>query len=129
MPVWAIIVIVVVVVIILATLGFVLPRARERARVKRSERELGRRRDRAITENREEAEVRERRAEGAERRARIAEQEARVERSQAQLREEQAELHERGLADHDLVADDEREKFAGTSAAERAQEPGPSSGS
>jgi FtsZ-interacting cell division protein ZipA len=116
MPVWAIIVIAVVVVAILLALIFVLPRASEKARVKRRERELGQRREQAITEHREAAELRARRADEAEHRARIAEQEARRERAEAQLREERAALHERGMADQELIADDERERFAGTSA-------------
>ena len=46
----------------------------------------------------------------------MAEQEAQRERAAAQAREEQATLHERGLADHELISDDERDEFAGTSA-------------
>ena len=116
MPVWAIIVIAVVVVLILLVLMFAMPRARETARIKRRERELGQRRERVVSEHRQEADTRTRRAQEAEQRARIAEQEARLEREQARLREEQAALHERGMADHELVADHEREQFAGTSA-------------
>jgi ABC-type multidrug transport system fused ATPase/permease subunit len=116
MPVWAIIVIVVVGVAILLALIFALPRAREKARVKKRERELGQRRDRAISEHREEADIRARHAEEAEHRARIAEQQARRERAEAELRQERAALHERGMADHELIGDDERERFAGTSA-------------
>jgi ABC-type multidrug transport system fused ATPase/permease subunit len=116
MPVWAIIVIAAVVVIILLGLIFALPRAKEKARVKKRERELGQRRERAISEHREEAEIRTRQAEQAEHRARIAEQEARRERAEAQLRDEHAALHERGMADHELIAEDERDRFAGTSA-------------
>lgn len=116
MPVWAIIVIAVAVVVILVALIFALPRTRERVRVKRREQELGRRRERAITEHHEEADTRTRRAEEAEQRARIAEQEAQRERAEAGIRQEKATLHERGMADHELVADDEREDFAGTSA-------------
>lgn len=117
MPVWAIIVVVVVgAAILLGLLLFALRRSRDTVRVKKRERELGRRRERVITEHRDEADVRARRAEEAEQRARIAEQEARRERTEAQLRQEQAALHERGMADHELVADHEREDFAGTSA-------------
>jgi hypothetical protein len=32
------------------------------------------------------------------------------------VNEEKAALHERGLADHELIADEEREDFSGTSA-------------
>jgi hypothetical protein len=49
-------------------------------------------------------------------RARITEHEARRERAEAQLREERAALHERGMADHELIEDHEREHFAATSA-------------
>ena len=116
MPVWAIIVIAVVVVAILLALIFALPRAREKARVKKREHELGQRREQAVTEHREAAEIRARRADEAEHRARIAEHEAQRERAEAQLREERAALHERGMADQELIADDERERFAGTAA-------------
>jgi hypothetical protein len=105
---------------------WVLPGVREKARLKHRERELGQRRERAITEHREVAESRSRRADEAERRARIAEQEARRERAEAQLREEKAGLHERGMADDELISDEERPRFAGTSAVagepERAEE-------
>jgi multidrug resistance efflux pump len=91
---------------------------RERARVRARERELGQRRGRVIEEHRQEAEVRTSRAQEAEQRARIAQQEAERERAAAQLSQEKAGLHERGLADHELIEDDERERFAGTSAVE-----------
>ena len=52
----------------------------------------------------------------AERHARIAEQEAAKQRVEAELQRERAELHEQGLADDQLVADHERDRFAGTSA-------------
>lgn len=116
MPLWAIVVIIVVAVAIAVALFVLLPRMRRTAQIKARERELSQRRDRVITEQREEATVRERRAEEAEQRARIAEQEARRERAEAQLRQERAELHERGMADHELVEEHERERFAGTSA-------------
>ena len=45
-----------------------------------------------------------------------AEQEARRQRAEAELRQEKATLHERGMADHELIEDHERERFAGTSA-------------
>jgi cell wall-associated NlpC family hydrolase len=90
---------------------------RERARLKARERELGQRREHAATEQREAAEQHVGRAEAAEQRARIAAEEARRERAEADLRKERAGLHERGLADHELIEDHERERFAGTSAA------------
>lgn len=110
-----IIAIVVVVVILLAVL-LALPRLRERARVRARERELGQRRDRVIEEHHEEADARMSRAQEAEQRARIAQQEAERERAAAQLNQEKAGLHERGLADHELIDEDERDKFEGTSA-------------
>ena len=52
----------------------------------------------------------------AEQRARIAQREAEAERAQAELHQERAGLHEKGMADHELIDDSERDKFAGTSA-------------
>ena len=46
----------------------------------------------------------------------MAEAEAERERAEAELHEQRAEMHERGMADHELVDESEREKFAGTSA-------------
>jgi FtsZ-interacting cell division protein ZipA len=111
-----IIVIVAVVVIALIALLVALPRMRERAQIRGRERKLDERRDQVVTSHREEAAHRERKAEVAEQRARVAEQEAQRERAAAQAREEQATLHERGLADHELISEDERDDFAGTSA-------------
>lgn len=116
MSVVAIIVIAVVVVALLVALFVFLPTVRERARLKARERELGQRREHAATEQREVAEQHLSRAEAAEQHARIAAEEARRERAEADLRQERAGLHERGLADHELIEDDERERFAGTSA-------------
>ena len=125
MSIVAIVVIVVVVALVLLGLFFLLPRFRERAQVKKREFELRQRRKQVVSEHRGEAETRERQAEEAERRARIAEQEASRERAEAQLRHEKAELHERGMADHELVEEHEREDFGGTSAVSQAHtEPG-----
>jgi hypothetical protein len=112
----AIIAIVVVALIVIALLAFMLPRMRAKAQVQKRERELQTRRDRAAEEQRAEANTRERQASEAEQRARIAEKEAEAERAQASLHEERAGLHERGMADHELIDDSERERFAGTSA-------------
>ncbi len=114
----AIIVIAVVVAIAFGTLIGFLPRLRERRRIKARERDLDTRRERVVSEHREEAEARLTRAEEAERRAQIAEREARAERAEAQQNQEKARLHEAGLADHELIEDHEREEFAGTSAVE-----------
>ena len=112
----AIIAIVVAALIIIALLAFVLPRMRARARVRRQERELQNRRERVAGQYRAEAEARQVQASEAEQRARIAEREAQAERAQAELHAERADLHERGMADHELIGADERERFAGTSA-------------
>jgi hypothetical protein len=92
-----------------------VPRAREGARVRARERELRQRREEVAREHRRATDERSQQAELADRHARMAEQEAARERAAAQLEQERAELHERGLADHELVADDEHERFAGTS--------------
>ena len=55
-------------------------------------------------------------AEEAEQQARIAQQQAATQRAEAERREELAERHDQGLADQELIADDERERFRGTSA-------------
>jgi hypothetical protein len=114
-------IVVIVVVVVLVVLGLLLlltrlPKARERARLQQRERELNERREQVVDEHREEAASRERQAEVAEQRARVAAQEAERERAESQLAEEKAKLHEQGLADHELIRDDERERFAGTSA-------------
>jgi hypothetical protein len=93
-----------------------MPRIRERNRIRKSEAELGRRRENVVEQHQNEAQLREERADEAERRARIAEQEAQRERADAQLQKEHAAVHERGLADDQLIGDHEREDFAGTSA-------------
>ena len=108
----AIIAIVVVALIIIAVVAFALPRMR----VQKRERELKNRRQAVAGEHRAEAETRERQAAEAEQRARIAQREAEAERAQAELHEERAGLHEKGMADHELIDDSERDKFAGTSA-------------
>lgn len=102
-----IVVIVVVVVVLVILLAAVLPRARRQARIRAQERELNQRREAAVSEHREEAQVRAESAEASERRARIAEQEAARDRAEARLHEERAALHERGLADHELRGDGE----------------------
>jgi hypothetical protein len=112
----AIIAIVVVALIVIALLAFMLPRMRAKAEVRKRERELQTRRERAAEEQRAEATARERQASEAEQRARIAAREAEAERAQAELHQERAGLHERGMADHELIDESERERFAGTSA-------------
>ena len=69
-----------------------------------------------MTEHRGAAEERTKQADLADRKARIAEQEAQRERADAQLHEERAAMHEEGLVDHELVGQNERDRFAGTSA-------------
>jgi FtsZ-interacting cell division protein ZipA len=118
-----IIAIVIAAILLIALFAFVLPRARRQAQVRARERELGQRRERAAEEHRGEAAERNRQAEMAEQKARMADQEAKRERAEAELREQRAEMHERGMADHELIGDDERDKFAGTSAV--GDEPAP----
>ena len=93
---------------------------RQRARVKRGELELRQRRRQAANAERADADIRARQADEAGRRARIAEQEARRQHAEAQLGREKAALHERGMADDELIAESERERFAGTSADSRS---------
>jgi FtsZ-interacting cell division protein ZipA len=112
----AIIAIVIVALIIIAVVAFLLPRMRRKAQLEKRERELQQRRDRVADEHRAEADARERHAEEAEQRARIAQREAEAERAQAELHAERADLHERGMADHELIDDHERDRFEGTSA-------------
>jgi FtsZ-interacting cell division protein ZipA len=107
-----IIAIIVAVLIIAAIVFFVLPRARRQAQVRARERELGQRREAVATEHRETATAREREAEAAEQRARMAQAEAERQRAEAQLHTERASMHERGLADHELVEEHERDRFA-----------------
>jgi FtsZ-interacting cell division protein ZipA len=120
-----IIAIVVVALILLALLVFVLPRARARSAERARERELERRRERAVSEHRTEAESRAVDAERAEQRARMAEQEARRERAESDLHAERAEAHERGMADDELLGDEERRggRFDRTPEDEPAAEP------
>jgi len=113
-----VVIVVVVAAVVVALLLTRLPQARERARVQKRERELNERREQVVDEHREEAASRDRQAEVAEQRARVAAQEANRQRAESQLAEEKARLHERGLADHELIDDDERPRFAGTSAVE-----------
>jgi FtsZ-interacting cell division protein ZipA len=119
-----IIAIVVVVLLLIALVAFVLPRSRRKAEVAARERELGQRRERAADEQREAAAERNRQAEMAEQKARMAETEAKRERAEAELREQRAQMHEQGMADHELIDESERDRFAGTSAM-RDDEPAP----
>jgi type II secretory pathway pseudopilin PulG len=104
---------IIVVAIIIIALLMLLPRMRGAARQKQAERELRSRREAVADEHRQEAAQREARAERAEQQARMAEQEAQRERADANLKKERASMHERGMADDELIADDERERFAG----------------
>jgi FtsZ-interacting cell division protein ZipA len=111
-----IIAIVVIALVLIAVFAFIMPRARHRAEVRARERELEQRRERVVDEHRTHAEERSRRAEIAEQQAREAEQEARRERADAELHQQRAQRHEQGLADHELIEDHERDRFAETSA-------------
>jgi FtsZ-interacting cell division protein ZipA len=111
-----IIAIVVVALLLIALFAFLLPRMRRKAEVQKRERELSQRRERAAEEQRTEAAERHRQAEMAEQKARMAEAEAQRERAEAQLGEQRAQMHEQGMADHELIDEHERDRFAGTSA-------------
>jgi hypothetical protein len=120
----------VIALILIALFAFVLPRARRTAQVKARERELEQRREHVAGEQRAEADERHRHAEMAEQKAQMAESEAKRERAEAELREQRAQMHERGMADHELIDESERDRFAGTSAmrddaARRPDEPAP----
>ena len=118
-----VIIAIVIVALVLIGLLIALPKMREGGRLRQRERELEQRRHEVATEHRQEAEARAERAQQAEQRARIAEHEAQRERAEAQLHEERASMHEQGLADHELVEDHERERFAGTSAVRDHDDP------
>ena len=107
-----IIAIVVIALILIAVFAFVLPRMRRTAQVKARERELGQRREQVADHHRTEAGAREREADMAERKAQLAQAEAEKQRAQAQMEAQRADMHERGMADDELVADNEREHFA-----------------
>jgi FtsZ-interacting cell division protein ZipA len=111
-----IIAIVVIALILIALFAFILPRARRDAEVKKRERELEQRREHRAEEHRVEAAERRNQAEMAEQRARMAETEAQKERAEAEMREQRAQMHERGMADDELIDENERDRFAGTSA-------------
>src|SRR5215211_3048444 len=113
-----IIAIVIVVIVLIALVAFVLPRARR----KRDERQLERRRGAVVDRHREVAEARQSRAE-------LAERQAARERAEADLHEARARVHERGLADDELRdADDpdevvrRRETFADRDRPDRTDE-------
>jgi biopolymer transport protein ExbB/TolQ len=107
-----IIAIVVVVVIALVAIAS-FARMRGAVRRKQRERELGRRRDTAADVYRDAATDRNRHADAAEERARLAELEAQRERAEAELHAQHAQVHEQGLADDELIREDERDKFEG----------------
>ena len=113
-----IIAIVIAAIVLIALVAFVLPRARR----KREERELERRRGAVVDRHREVAEERQSRAE-------LAERHAARERAEADLHEARARAHERGLADDELRdADDpdevvhRRETFADRDRPERTDD-------
>ena len=106
------IVVIVVVAIILVAMLAMLPRMRASARRREAERELHRRRETVADEHRTAARQREERAEVAEQKARMAKQAAEKERAEAGMMEERAKMHEQGRADHELVDESERDRFA-----------------
>ena len=98
--------------VILIALLVLLPKMTAGAKRKKAERELMQRRETVAHEHRSEAREREQKAEMAEQKARMAEQAAQRERAEAGMMEERATMHERGMADHELVDEGERDKFA-----------------
>jgi hypothetical protein len=108
--------IIIAVIAAVAILAFAMLLLLPGRRVKRRERELTQRRERVAGQHREEAEIRTDRANAAEQQARVAAAEAQRERAEAELHEARANVHEQGLADHELISDGERHRFAGTSA-------------
>ena len=106
------IVVIVVAAIILLALLVMLPRMRASAQRQKAERELHRRRETVADEHRTAAREREERADVAEQKARMAQQAAEKERAEAGMMEERAKMHEQGRADHELVDESERDKFA-----------------
>lgn len=106
--VWIIIVLAVLAIVALVVL---MPRMRAKSREREARRELGQRRDRVATENREEAGQRSRQAEQAEQKAAAAQQAAERERAEARRLETEADRHEQGLADDELIDDHERDRL------------------
>jgi hypothetical protein len=116
-----IIAIVIAAIVLIALVAFVIPRARR----KREERELERRRGAVVDRHREVADERQSRAE-------LAERHAARERAEADLHEARARVHERGLADEELRdADDpddvvrRRETFADRDQPDRTDDTAP----
>src|SRR3954452_7998874 len=107
---------IIVVALILLAILFFIPRMKRQAQLKKRERELSHRREAVATEHREVADSRQREADQAARQARMAQKEAERQRAEAELHQERAVMHERGDADHELIEEHERDKFAGTSA-------------
>jgi hypothetical protein len=106
--VWIIIVLVVLAIIALLVM---LPRMRAQSRERQAKHELGHRRERVATDNREQAGVRSRQAEQAEQKAVAAQQAAERERAEARRLETEADRHEQGLADDELIEDHERDRL------------------
>jgi type II secretory pathway pseudopilin PulG len=102
---------IVIAAIIIIALLVMLPRMRASARRKQAERELHSRRQTVAEEHRSAAAERENRAEMAQQKARMAEQAAQRERAEANLQSERADMHERGMADHELIDESERDRF------------------
>jgi hypothetical protein len=102
---------IVIAVLVIVALLVMLPRMRGKSRERQARRELGRRRERVATYNREEAGQRNRQAEQAEQKAAAAQQAAERERAEARRLETEADRHERGLADDELIEDHERDRL------------------
>lgn len=105
---WIIIVLAVLAIIALVVL---MPRLRAKSQEQKAKRELGQRRERVATDNREQAGQRDRQAEQAEQKAAAAQQAAERERAEARRLETEADRHEQGLADDELIEDHERDRL------------------
>ena len=103
---------IIVVAIIIIALLVMLPRMRAAADRKKAERELHSRREAVAGEHRQAAVERESAPSRPSRRRAWPQQAAERERAEANLQHERASMHERGMADHELIDDDERDRFA-----------------
>ena len=108
-----VIIAIVVAVLLLLALLVVMPRMRAKAKHAKAERELHDRRQAVAGEHRSAADENQQRAERAEQRARLAQKDAERERAEAEVAQERAQMHEKGMADDELIADDERDRFKG----------------
>jgi type IV secretory pathway VirB10-like protein len=101
------IVAIVVVALIVIALLFLLPRLRAKKAEREHQKMVERRRTEAVEHHRSEADHRHEQAERRAAQAELAEQEAQRARAEAEIHAKRAELHERGMADDELLDDDD----------------------